>query len=151
MKRKRILLAGGAGLLGTLFMTLLMLVGVNSGMAPMPEPIPRAIVGSLLPLSGAPLMLVAMISHFVYGAVWAILADQTFPDFDWIRGIMLGAFLWIIMQLVVLPLIGWGFFGINHTPAIAVATLILHLIYGATTGLIIQKWVSTANKANSAV
>ncbi len=139
MKLKSIIYAAAAGALGTLAMTIPMLIGMKTGVAPMPEPIPRAIVGELLPVSGAALMVVAMISHFAYGALWAVLADQCLPSFNVWTGLCLGAFLWAIMQLIVLPLIGWGFFGMNHTPAIAVATLVLHLVYGASAGIAAQK------------
>ncbi|HBS03840.1 MAG TPA: hypothetical protein DEA96_02670 [Leptospiraceae bacterium] len=139
MKLKPALYSAAAGALGTLAMTILMLIGMKSGAAPMPEPIPRAIVGHILPVTGAALMIIAMIAHFAYGSVWAALADQLVSGFNFARGLLLGVFLWIIMQVVVLPLIGWGFFGLNHTPAIAVATLVLHLIYGGTTGYAAQK------------
>ena len=40
-------------------------------------------------------------------------------------------FLWLGMGLVVLPFVGWGFFGPAITPVIAV---IFHLIYGVIDG-----------------
>jgi hypothetical protein len=46
----------------------------------------------------------------------------------------MGLFLWLIMELVVLPLLGWGVFGSAITSKIAVATLVLHLIYGGILG-----------------
>ena len=42
------------------------------------------------------------------------------------------------MEVVFLPFLGWGFFGVAITPRIAVATLILHLVYGATLGLLMD-------------
>jgi len=48
------------------------------------------------------------------------------------------------MQRLWLPLLGWGLFGTGITPAIAAATLILHLVYGATTGWCIARWDSNA-------
>lgn len=50
------------------------------------------------------------------------------------NGLALGVFLWLLMQVAVLPLIGWGLFGTAVTPAIAGATLVLHLIYGGVLG-----------------
>lgn len=55
------------------------------------------------------------------------------------RGIGLGVALWLVMQVVWLPYVGWGAFGTAHTPKIAIATLILHLIYGATLGWLIDR------------
>lgn len=43
------------------------------------------------------------------------------------------------MQVVVLPFLGWGLFGASQTPRIAVATLVLHLVYGATYGWLMDR------------
>lgn len=61
------------------------------------------------------------------------------------RGIGLGVFLWLIMQVVVLPFLGWGLFGTAQTPKIAVATLVLHLVYGPTFG-----WLMGRNETDAA-
>lgn len=124
------------GLLGTLTMSIIMLIGMASGMSPIPEPIPLAIAKGLLGSIAKPLLMVfAIITHFGYGAVNGAILGYLFKEKCSIwYGIGWGVFLWLIMELVVLPLLGWGVFGLAITPAIAVATLILHLIYGATLG-----------------
>lgn len=132
----------GAGALGTLAMTIPMLIAMKTGVAPMPEPVPRAILKTITggALAGPPLMVLAMIAHFAYGAFWAAMAEMILREFRILQGLALGLLLWLIMQVVVLPLIGWGAFGLEYTPAIAIATLLLHLIYGGITGYLIQKW-----------
>ena len=50
------------------------------------------------------------------------------------KGLGLGLFLWLVVQVAVLPLLGWGLFGTAVTPKIAVATLVLHLIHGGALG-----------------
>ena len=102
----------------------------------MPKPIPAALMehvfGSGLPKPAH--MLLAAASHLAYGGVWAmILAALTRRVTFW-KGVGLGAFLWLLMGVAVLPLLGWGLFGVGETPKIAVATLVLHLIYGGTLG-----------------
>jgi uncharacterized membrane protein YagU involved in acid resistance len=78
-------------------------------------------------------------SHFAYGGFWgAVLAALSRPVSLW-KGIGLGFILWLIMQLAVLPFLGWGSFGLAITPQIAVATLLLHLVYGATLGLLMDR------------
>ena len=124
------------GLLGTLFMSVIMLIGMGTGMSPIPEPIPAAIAKGLLGNAPKPLIMgFAIITHFGYGAFWGAAL------FYWVRtkgsiwhGLGLGVLLWLIMELIVLPLLGWGVFGLAYTPKIAVATLVLHLIYGGTPG-----------------
>lgn len=117
-------------------MSVLMLIGMGSGVAPMPEPIPRAIVtvifGSGLPQPAA--VGLALIFHLGYGGVWGTVLARAVPPTTVAKGLGLGVLLWVLMQVVVLPAIGWGFFGTGITPAIAVATLVLHLIYGFVVG-----------------
>jgi len=49
-----------------------------------------------------------------------------------------GVVLWFIMQILVLPLIGWGIFGSAIDVKIAVATLVLHLVYGGLLSFFIK-------------
>ncbi len=142
---RRVATGFGWGVVATLAMSVLMILGVFTGIAPMPRPIPEAIVGGVVSNvlgGGVPkplIMILAVASHFGYGGFWgAVLAILTRPVTIW-KGIGLGIFLWFIMQIVVLPLLGWGFFGVAITPLIAVATLILHLIYGATLGWLLDR------------
>lgn len=124
------------GLLGTLFMSIIMLVGMSTGISPLPEPIPLALAKGLLGRAAQPiLMLFAVITHFGYGAFWgAVLFNWVETDGTIWHGLGWGVMLWLIMELIVLPLLGWGIFGSAITPKIAVATLVLHLIYGGTLG-----------------
>ena len=133
------------GLLGTLAMSIIMLIGMASGMSSIPEPIPLAIAKGVLGSMAKPLLMAfAIITHFGYGAVNGAILGYLFKEKCTIwHGIGWGVFLWLIMELVVLSLLGWGVFGLAITPAIAVATLILHLIYGATLG-----WGMTRINAN---
>ncbi len=141
MDSKRLALAFGWGVVATIVMSIIMILGRVMGMAPMPKPIPMAIVSNIFG-EGIPrplLMFLAVASHLGYGGFWsAVLAASTRPVTVW-KGIALGIALWFIMQLVVLPLLGWGFFGMDITPRIAIATLILHLVYGVTLGWLVDR------------
>lgn len=132
----RFLRGVGWGALATVVMSIPMIIGVSTGVAPMPRPIPLALAVLVLG-SAAPqplLMIVGVVSHLAYGGLWGgILAISTRPV-TVMKGIGLGLFLWLLMQVIVLPLLGWGMFGTAITPAIAGATLMLHLIYGGTLG-----------------
>jgi len=85
------------------------------------------------------IMVLAAGSHLVYGGIWAALLIQVTDRVTIWKGLGLGIFLWLLMQVVVLPLIGWGLFGAAITPKIAAATLILHLIYGALVGWLVDR------------
>ncbi len=54
-------------------------------------------------------------------------------------GLLFGGILWLVMQVAFLPILGWGFFGMNTTPKIAVATLVLHSAYGLTLGWLFER------------
>lgn len=124
------------GLLATLIMSIIMLIGMGSGVSPLPEPIPLAIAKALLGDAATPLLMVfAIITHFGYGAFWgAVLFESVKQRGQTWHGLGLGAALWLIMDLGVVPLLGWGAFGSAITPKIAVATLALHLVYGGVLG-----------------
>jgi uncharacterized membrane protein (DUF2068 family) len=141
MDAKRLAAGFGWGVVATLAMSALMIVGVITGLSPMPSPIPEAIVSKVFG-EGLPrplIMLLAAGAHLTYGGLWgAVLAALTRPVTLW-KGLGWGVLLWLIMQVIFLPFLGWGFFGAAITPRIAVATLVLHLIYGATLGLLMDR------------
>ena len=126
----------GYGLLATLGMTLLMLVGTFLKVSPMPTPIPIALAGWVFGALPMPALVgLGLVAHFLYGG----LAGAIFSWFIRDRAILWLAFgwgiiLWLGMQLIFLPLLGWGLFGMAITLRIAVATLILHLVYGGILG-----------------
>ena len=131
-------------MVATIAMSVLMILGVVTGLSPMPSPIPEAIVNKGLELLGVGLpgpliILLATVAHLSYGGVsGAILAALTRPVTLW-KGLGWGVLLWLVMQVVVFPFLGWGFFGVAITPRIAVATLVLHLVYGGTLGLLLDR------------
>ncbi|HEV8723712.1 MAG TPA: DUF6789 family protein [Candidatus Binatia bacterium] len=141
MDTKRFAVGFGWGVVATIAMSVLMAVGVLTGMSPMPKPIPLAIVGQVLG-DGLPtpaIMLLAAIAHLSYGGFWgAVLASETRPVTVG-KGVVLGLFLWLVLQVLFLPPLDWGLFGTAVTPMISVATLILHLVYGVTLGCLIDR------------
>lgn len=131
----------GYGAVGTVEMSLFMLFGMLTGLSPMPTPIPVAVVGTM-GMAGLPkpvLMVLAGLSHLLYGGFWAgVLAVLVRQVSIWM-GLLLGFGLWLVMQVLILPLLGWGLFGVTVSPAIAAATLLLHVIYGGTVGVLIDR------------
>ena len=121
MKTKRLAVGFGWGVVATIAMSVLMILGVVTGLSPMPAPIPAAIVNNGLGLFGLglPKLLItplAAVAHLSYGgAAGAILAALTRPVTFW-KGLGWGVVLWLIM-----------------------ATLVLHLVYGAALGLLMDR------------
>lgn len=125
----------GYGLLATLAMTILMLITVVTKVSPTPMPIPAALAKLVLGSAPKPLLLGSgMLFHFLYGGIAGIVFVLLFKKINYLTTLSFAGILWLILQVVFLPLLGWGFFGANITPKIAVATLILHAIYGTTLG-----------------
>ena len=86
-------------------------------------------------------------AHLLYGGIFGgVLALVTYPVTVW-KGVLLGVMLWLLMQVFWLPFLGWGPFGVAVTPIIAGATLLLHVIYGATMGWLIDRHAYRASHA----
>jgi hypothetical protein len=131
----------GWGLIATIAMSVVMIAGMLTGLSPMPKPIPVAIVGKIVD-GGLPqpaLIALGATAHLLYGGTFGgALAVVSFPVTVW-KGVLVGLMLWLLMQVVWLPFLGWGMFGVGLTPMIAGATLVLHLIYGAIIGWLIDR------------
>jgi uncharacterized membrane protein YagU involved in acid resistance len=83
-----------------------------------------------------------MILHFINGSlifplVYAFVLFGMLPGGSVTKGVTFGVGLWLVAQTVVMPIVGAGFFSANAGGVMAaVASLIGHLIYGATLGAI---------------
>ena len=54
----------------------------------------------------------------------------------WLKGIIFSVGAWLVMMIVFLPFAGVGFFGATLGPTAAVITLVQHLIYGLSLGIV---------------
>lgn len=131
----------GWGVVATVAMSIPMIAGAVAGILPMPRPIPAALVGELFG-TGLPrpiFMGLAVGSHLAYGgAAGGLLALLTRPV-TLAKGLGWGALLWVVMGVAWLPFLGWGLFGTGISPRVAVATLVLHGIYGVTLGWLLDR------------
>ncbi len=117
-----------------------MIAGFATEIFPMPKPIPQVLVAhcglgaQARPDSargtGAPRLRSA-----TAGAVLAVVLRGVTVA----KGIGYGVVLWALMGLAWLPYLGWGLFGTGITARIAAATLLLHLVYGTTLGLLLDR------------
>jgi hypothetical protein len=140
MTSKHWFLGFGGGVLATLVMTAVMFIGQGTGLSPMPQPIPVALAARVLGhATPRPLLLtVGLTAHLLYGGAAGAILWRLARRVTLVLGLGWGVVLWIVMGLVALPFLGWGIFGSALTPKIAVATLLLHLIYGGTLGALGQ-------------
>ncbi len=123
------------GLAGTLVMTLMMyfvspMMGVKMDIA--------ASLGTMLGGSWS----LGMMMHFINGTVifpliYAFLLFRLLPGGPMAKGLVWGVILWILAQVMVMPMMGAGFFSSKMGGMMAVMSSLLgHLVYGALLGWI---------------
>lgn len=111
----------------------------------LPEVIVARVLGSGLAIPvRVPL---AALIHFGYGGFWGAVLSAMTPRITVWKGIAMGAFLYLIMQVMLLPLLGRGIFGsaIPHRGAASfIPSVLTHLTYGVTLG-----WFGARHTARS--
>ena len=146
--------AAVVGMVGSLIMFLLMMVGIHgSGIAPFNVPPSAAFLTKL----GLPTKPLALIVHFGYGAFWSVLLVYLYEyNVDIKKGLGIAFGAWLIMMLIYSPIIGWGVFGfgdahmmspsdplyLEEGPKYFIMTLVLHVIFGAFIGWLNPHWIS---------
>jgi hypothetical protein len=79
---------------------------------------------------------------FIGGLIWAFLYVAVFePKLSgspWERGARFALIPWLFSLIVFMPLVGGGFlgFGLGAGPLPVIGNLVLHLVYGATLGMV---------------
>lgn len=124
-----------AGVLGALAMALVSAV-FNAVRVPMVD-LGRLIATKLLRYHshGTKLGLALhLINGVVLAFVYAVAVDRLLPGPYWARGLTYGLGLWLLLMLVILPLLGDGFFGRRSGWAMGPSALAIHLVYGLILG-----------------
>jgi hypothetical protein len=137
------------GFTGTLAMTMMMYL-----IAPMMG-VKMDIAGSLAGMLGVP-WAVGLVMHFLNGSVifplsYALVLFRRLKGEPVIRGITWGAVLWLMAQLLVMPMIGAGVFSSRMGGIMAVvASLMAHVVYGALLGRISGTATAVGNPVSTA-
>ena len=124
------------GLAGTVMMTMMMRF-----VAPLMLGHPMDIAGMLASMMGGS-WAIGMAAHLMNGIVifplvYAFLGFRFLPGPPVARGMIFGAILWLLAEIMVMPMAGAGFFSSEIGGAKAVmAALMGHLVYGALLGAI---------------
>ncbi|MBZ0333302.1 hypothetical protein MARI_05580 [Marinobacter sp. JH2] len=127
-----------AGLIATVVLSILMFV--KSMMGVMPD---LNVIEMLASQMGGSIV-IGWAAHFIIGAIFYGLAfanlGSMIPGGSAIgRGIVLGVIGWLMMMVALMPMVGAGFFALNMGIMAAVATLVLHAIFGFALGLTYKK------------
>ncbi|MBM3463288.1 MAG: hypothetical protein FJX76_14395 [Armatimonadetes bacterium] len=84
----------------------------------------------------------ALAVHLLMGLFWAVAYARYFEPYlrggAWEKGMLFSLLPWVLSLVVFLPLVGGGFMGatINAGPLPTIGNLLLHLVYGATLGMV---------------
>jgi hypothetical protein len=127
------------GLVATLVMTMFMAahLGWAAGRGHTWQSFPRLIFAQLLNRQhGVALILTAMAAHFAYGALAGLVFAYFARPMTFAKGVGFGLFVWFIMQITFVPWLGLSDFGLMRGGRFAFATLIDHLAYGVTLGVL---------------
>lgn len=119
------------GLVGTLVMT-----AVGLWVAPMMG-IPRMNPAEMLAGQMGGSIVLGWAGHLMIGTILAIIyavVAPWIPGAPWLRGALYGLAPFFLAQLVVMPMMGMPVFG--GSAALAMGSLIGHLIYGAVVGAV---------------
>ena len=125
-----------AGLVATVAMTMLMYLAPMMGMPKMD------VAGMLSGMMNMP-WVVGMIIHFMNGTIifpliYLFVLYNILPGAGLVKGMIWGVVLFIIAQVMVMPMAGAGFFSSNSPQAImaVMGSLMGHLVYGGILGKI---------------
>ena len=132
-----------AGFIATVVLSILMIAKSSTGLMSQLNPIEdivhiaKVLTGLTLPLA------LGWIGHFVLGTVvWGIIyaaLQASLPGAPIVKGLVFGALAWLAMMIFFMPLAGNGLFALSLGPQAIVATLVLHLVYGAVLGVAYAK------------
>ena len=124
-----------AGFLGTLAMTVLMVIGPMMGM-------PKMDMGQMLgPMNPILQMPYAMgwVMHFILGiiltGIYAAVFLNRLPSDGWKRGMIFSLIPFLLKEIMVSPMMGMGLFEGGNMMVI-MGGLLGHLVYGAVAGLV---------------
>lgn len=124
------------GLVGTILFTLL-----GQFMAPKIIGQPMDVAKLLEPMLGGSYQLGVAV-HFLIGVVvfplaYLVIGFERLPGPGWLRGALFLILLYLIAMVVVMPVLGYGFF--FDSPPKAMAALMSHLVFGLAMGAIIGR------------
>jgi Family of unknown function (DUF6789) len=132
------------GFIGTAIMTALLYIAPVVGLPKMD------IAGTLgmvldgkVPAAWSEYWCLGLVWHLVNGSIVFSMAYSDFtygwlPGAPWVRGVGWGVAVWLLMEVVFMPMLGRGVFSDHVTGAFAgdMVALVLHALYGAILGAV---------------
>lgn len=124
-----------AGVAGTAAFTVIMLMAPVMGLPKMDM---GNMLGTMNPVVALPYWM-GWVMHFMIGTVltgiYAAFFLTILPSNSWKRGLVWSLFPYVLAQVMVMPVMGMGFFSGGNFGALF-GSLLTHLAYGAVAGLV---------------
>jgi uncharacterized membrane protein YagU involved in acid resistance len=126
----------GAGVLGALLFALWDAFVPLVGLSPLEFP---RLAGEQFVTDPERIAVGGLLVHLLIGLFLSVLYLRTalwrrLPGSPWARGLIYGAVIWGVSMLIVMPLIGKGFFMLDAGVSAPVSALVVHLLYGLVVG-----------------
>lgn len=142
-----------AGFGATLILSFIMIIKASMGLMPAMNAIALLTHMAHQMLGTPPAPAIGWILHFLIGSVlWGLAFLALIPVLPGKtpvpKALSFSVLAWLLMMLVLMPLAGQGLFALHIGIPAAIATLVLHLIWGAVLGLIYQ-WLGAARQVSS--
>lgn len=120
--------AVGIGVATGVILSVIMVIGLKTGISPLPKPLALAFASTLL---GTELPLpVGLLFHLAWVTLWSVVYVKLFWDrLGFTRALGLGLALWALVLVAFFPYVGWGFLGLGVGPMLIVAALVSHLLF----------------------
>jgi hypothetical protein len=83
---------------------------------------------------------------FVFGGLFAVYAPRLPMRTYFAKSLALAAVSWLLMMVVFMPLGGAGIFGLDRSPVVPIATLVLNLAYWLVLGMS-YRWLTGSGSA----
>ena len=123
------------GFVGTLAITFLMYVGAP--MMGLPKMDIAAMLGRILGSWSMGMAMHLINGTIIFPLIYTYLLFERLPGSPYLKGIQWGVILWVLAQLVVMPMMGAGVFGLKMAGMMsAVGSLLGHVAYGTLLGWI---------------
>lgn len=128
-----------SGFIATVVLSVLILLKQAIGLMPEVD-----VIRMLTQTLGAQNQAAGWAAHFVIGTVlWGVLyvwLDPSLPGPHWFRGGIFAMGIWLIVMVVIMPIAGMKFFGLQLGGMAAIALFVMHWIYGAVLGGVYGAW-----------
>lgn len=117
----------GIGIVAAVLLSIIAIIGMRTGMSPLPQPLGLAFAQTLL---GPVPLPVGLLFHVVYVTFWTVAYVVLFRhSLTFLNALGLGIVLWLLVLVVFFPIVGWGFFGLDVGPQLIPASLVPHLLF----------------------